>query len=118
MTRGDRLLAGFGRLLAAALRRSDVACRYGGEEFCLLMPGTEAGAARRKLSRLLERWRSEALLLGALSGAGSSFSAGVADSHQISASAQALLKCADDELLRAKREGRNQVRVATALIAA
>ena len=115
---GDRLLAGFGRLLAAALRRSDVACRYGGEEFCLLMPGTEAAAARRKLSRLLERWRSEALLLGALSGAGSSFSAGVADSHQISASAQALLKCADDELLRAKREGRNQVRVATALIAA
>ena len=112
---GDRVLAGFGRLLAAAIRRSDVACRYGGEEFCVLMPGTEAAAARRKLTRLLERWRSEALLLGASSGAGTSFSAGVADSLTSSDSAQALLKRADDELLRAKREGRNQVRTASAL---
>ena len=112
---GDRVLAGFGRLLAAAIRRSDVACRYGGEEFCVLMPGTEAAAARRKLTRLLERWRSEALLLGASSGAGTSFSAGVADSLTSSDSAQALLKRADDELLRAKREGRNQVRAASAL---
>ena len=111
---GDRVLAGFGRLLAAAIRRSDVACRYGGEEFCVLMPGTEAAAARRKLTRLLERWRSEALLLGASSGAGTSFSAGVADSLTSSESAQALLKRADDELLRAKREGRNQVRAASA----
>ena len=111
---GDRVLAGFGRLLAAAIRRSDVACRYGGEEFCVLMPGTEAAAARRKLTRLLERWRSEALLLGASSGAGTSFSAGVADSLTSSESAQALLKRADDELLRAKREGRNRVRTASA----
>ncbi|MES2957166.1 MAG: GGDEF domain-containing protein [Pseudomonadota bacterium] len=109
---GDRLLTGFGRLLASALRRSDVACRYGGEEFCVLMPGTEAPAARRKLARLLERWRSEALLLGARSGAGTSFSAGVADSRSVSASAKDLFKRADDELLRAKRGGRNQVRVA------
>jgi two-component system, cell cycle response regulator len=115
---GDRLLAGFGRLLESGLRRSDVACRYGGEEFCVLMPGTEAGAARRKLARLLERWRSEALLLGARSGAGTSFSAGVADSQCASASPQALLKSADDELLRAKREGRNQVRVAPAMASA
>ena len=112
---GDCLLAGFGRLLAAALRRSDVACRYGGEEFCVLMPGTEATAARRKLVRLLERWRSEALLLGARGGAGTSFSAGVADSSGFGISAQALVKRADDELLRAKREGRNQVRVASAV---
>ena len=112
---GDRLLAGFGRLLAAALRRSDVACRYGGEEFCVLMPGTEATAARRKLVRLLERWRSEALLLGARGGAGTSFSAGVADSSGFGISAHALVKRADDELLRAKREGRNQVRVASAV---
>ena len=115
---GDRLLAGFGRLLEAGLRRSDVACRYGGEEFCVLMPGTEASAARRKLARLLERWRSEALLLGARGSAGTSFSAGVADSRCASASAQVLLKAADDELLRAKREGRNRVRVSAVLASA
>ena len=110
---GDRLLAAFGRLLAASLRRSDVACRYGGEEFCVLMPGTEAAAARRKLARLLERWRGQAQLqLGGGSGPGTSFSAGVADTRGADASAHALLQRADRELLCAKREGRNQVRVA------
>ena len=110
---GDSVLAAFGHLLTAALRRSDVACRYGGEEFCVLMPATDTLAARRKVARLLERWRSEALLLGVRSGAGSSFSAGIADSLGSLPSAQALLKRADDELLRAKRTGRNQVCVAS-----
>ena len=112
---GDRLLSAFGRLLAASLRRSDVACRYGGEEFCVLMPGTEAAAARRKLARLLERWRGQARLqLGGGAGSGTSFSAGVADTLGADASAHALLQRADRELLCAKREGRNQVRVAAA----
>ena len=43
---GDRLLAAFGRLLADSGRHSDVACRWGGEEFCLLMPQTPAEGAR------------------------------------------------------------------------
>ncbi|MCU0950717.1 MAG: GGDEF domain-containing protein, partial [Burkholderiaceae bacterium] len=46
---GDRVLQGFGALMLQALRRSDVACRYGGEEFCVLMPRTTAHAARRKI---------------------------------------------------------------------
>ena len=106
---GDRLLAAFGRLLAANLRKSDVACRYGGEEFCVLMPETDAQGARRKIAALLKRWRVEALMLGAVGNAGTSFSAGVADSELIGSSSQALLKRADDELLAAKREGRNRV---------
>lgn len=109
---GDRLLAGFGRLLGASLRKSDVACRYGGEEFCVLMPDTDAAGARRKVAALLKRWRVESLLQGAAGGAGTSFSAGVADSRQAPASWQALLKAADEQLLAAKREGRNRVRVA------
>ncbi len=109
---GDRLLAAFGRLLGTNLRKSDVACRYGGEEFCVLMPGTDARAARRKIAALLKRWRVESLLLGAAGQAGTSFSAGVADSQQGVATPHALLKRADDELLAAKREGRNRVRAA------
>ena len=110
---GDRLLASFGRLLAGSLRKSDVACRYGGEEFCVLMPDTDAAGARRKVAALLRRWRVESLLQGAAAGGGTSFSAGVADSRQTSVSWQALLKAADEQLLAAKREGRNRVRVAT-----
>jgi diguanylate cyclase (GGDEF)-like protein len=111
---GDRLLAGFGRLLAAGLRKSDVACRYGGEEFCVLMPDTDAASARRKVMAMLRRWRVESLMQGGEGDAGTSFSAGVADSRTAGASWQALLKRADDELLAAKREGRSRVRVACA----
>jgi diguanylate cyclase (GGDEF)-like protein len=110
---GDRLLSAFGRLLAANLRKSDVACRYGGEEFCVLMPETDALGARRKIAALLKRWRVESLLQGAQGEAGTSFSAGVADSQVAAVSFQALLKRADDELLVAKREGRNRVLAAS-----
>jgi diguanylate cyclase (GGDEF)-like protein len=111
---GDRVLAAFGRLLAQGLRKSDVACRYGGEEFCLLMPDTDAVGARRRGAALLKRWRVESLLQGASGEAGTSFSAGVADSNRVTESWRALLKRADDELLAAKREGRNRVLVAAA----
>jgi two-component system, cell cycle response regulator len=107
---GDRMLAAFGRMLTASLRKSDVACRWGGEEFCLLLPGTSVTAAMRTISLLLKQWHVEALMLGTQGGAGASFSAGVADSSQGLDTPQTLLKCADDELLAAKRAGRNQVR--------
>jgi two-component system, cell cycle response regulator len=106
---GDRLLAAFGELLAAQCRRSDVACRYGGEEFCLLMPRTDATDARRKVQALLRRWRAQAFDLGGIALQGLSFSAGVADTSIASTSPDALLKAADDLLLAAKREGRNRV---------
>ncbi len=111
---GDALLAAFGRLLAGNSRKSDVACRYGGEEFCLLMPRTGAVAARRKVGTLLRRWRAEVFAVdgGVLSGL--SFSAGVADSVRCPGSVAQLLKAADDELLAAKREGRARVRAAEA----
>ena len=109
---GDRLLQAFGELLASQLRRSDVACRYGGEEFCLLMPRTGADAARRKVQALLRRWRAMRFEIDddeVLEG--QSFSAGVADTLAAAPSPDALLKAADDELLAAKRAGRNRVTV-------
>jgi len=108
---GDRLLAAFGELLGTHNRKSDVACRYGGEEFCLLMPRTAAAAARRKTMSLLRQWSAQCegdvqMLPGARS-----FSAGVADSSLVPGPLHMLLKAADDMLLRAKRLGRNRVLV-------
>jgi diguanylate cyclase (GGDEF)-like protein len=111
---GDRLLAAFGALLVDHGRRSDVACRYGGEEFCLLMPRTTADGARRKVQALLRRWRAMRFELDDEILEGLSFSAGVADTALAGASPDALLKAADDELLAAKRDGRNRVGVAAA----
>ena len=109
---GDRLLAAFGAMLARQGRRSDVACRYGGEEFCLLMPRTDADGARRKVQALLRRWRAQSFELGGVTLQGLTFSAGVADTTLPAASPDDLLKAADGRLLAAKREGRNRVGVA------
>lgn len=111
---GDRLLAAFGELLAAHCRRSDVACRYGGEEFCLLMPRTDAATARRKAQSLLRRWRAMRFEINGALLEDQSFSAGAADTRLVAGSPDALLKAADDALLDAKRAGRNRVGSATA----
>jgi diguanylate cyclase (GGDEF)-like protein len=108
---GDQLLTDFGRLLDAQCRKSDIACRYGGEEFCLLMPRTQAQAARRKCLALLKQWvqhcgAAERPMPGA-----HTFSAGIADSQGVAGGASDLLKAADDALLQAKRLGRNRVLV-------
>jgi diguanylate cyclase (GGDEF)-like protein len=109
---GDSLLAAFGRLLAAHCRKSDVACRYGGEEFCLLMPRTDAPSAQRKVSALLELWRTQRFSFDGAAVTGLSFSAGVADSRRSPIAAQMLLRMADEQLLLAKQLGRSRVLVA------
>jgi diguanylate cyclase (GGDEF)-like protein len=106
---GDSVLAAFGALLADRSRRSDVACRYGGEEFCLLLPRTDAASARRKAQSLLRLWHAQQFDLGGSCISGLCFSAGVADTSWPWATADALLKGADDRLLAAKRAGRNRV---------
>ncbi len=111
---GDRLLAAFGDLLGRHGRKSDVACRYGGEEFCVLMPRTDASAARRKIGALLKLWRAAEFSVDAGSLTGNTFSAGIADTGTGDVSPEALLKCADDRLLEAKRLGRNRIVVVDA----
>jgi diguanylate cyclase (GGDEF)-like protein len=108
---GDRLLAAFGELLGTHNRKSDVACRYGGEEFCLLMPRTAAAAARRKTQALLRQWSAQCEGGAPKLPGAHSFSAGVADSASAPGPGPVLLKAADDMLLQAKRLGRNRVLV-------
>jgi diguanylate cyclase (GGDEF)-like protein len=113
---GDSLLTAFGLLLGERLRKSDVACRYGGEEFCLLMPRTDARAAARKIRALLKLWRSASFDLrdGCLTE--QSFSAGVSDSTLAADSMAQFMKAADDALLAAKDGGRNCVKLASELL--
>ena len=108
---GDRLLAAFGEMLLAESRRSDVACRYGGEEFCLLMPRTDVPTARRKTEALLRRWQGMRFEIDGRVLQNLSFSAGVADTRLARGSPDILLKAADDLLLAAKREGRSRIGV-------
>jgi diguanylate cyclase (GGDEF)-like protein len=111
---GDRVLAAFGELLGKRLRKSDIACRYGGEEFCLLLPHTEALAARGKIAALAKLWRAASFALEGATLTGQTFSAGIADSRLVPESAEALLKAADAAVLQAKRLGRNRLLIAAA----
>lgn len=112
---GDTLLAAFGALLNENMRQSDLAFRFGGEEFCLLMPGSRAEAAHAKVLHLLQAWRQRAFHFETGSLVTNTFSAGVADTLSEAESGERLLKVADDRLLDAKRDGRNRVLCADAL---
>ena len=105
---GDRLLTEFGKLLTANIRGEDVACRYGGEEFTLILPDAGIEGALK---------RAESLRLGAAQlsipikggGATITISIGIAIYPEHGATPEGLLQAADAALYRAKSDGRNRV---------
>lgn len=111
---GDRLLKAFGDLLVGEVRPGDLVCRWGGEEFCLLLPGARAADASHRMERLLARWRDRCLEHEGAALQDLSFSAGVSDLQAAGGCAVTLLQSADRALLNAKRAGRSRVEVALA----
>jgi len=108
---GDALLADVGAQLNRVLRTSDVKCRYGGDEFLVILPDTPAVGAEQ----VAECVRREIAQLVPRSGGGSiaiSASLGVAVSVPGDLDPTALIARADEALYEAKRAGRNQFRLA------
>lgn len=108
---GDEVLARFGRILSAG-RSSDVACRYGGEEFALILPGISAEGAMEVAERLRRLLASHAFPAAAPLRATASF--GIADLAAVSIGAmpvrpRELVSAADEALYRAKSAGRDRV---------
>ncbi|WP_028455242.1 sensor domain-containing diguanylate cyclase [Chitinilyticum litopenaei] len=111
---GDDVLRALGAYLRARSRDEDVACRYGGEEFVILLPGARLEDAQRRA----ESWR-EGFAALALSDDEQTphprvtLSLGVASYPQHAGDGETLLKRADDALYAAKAGGRNRVEVAS-----
>lgn len=102
---GDTVLHTLAQMLEAQIRPSDRVCRWGGEEFLLLLPRTELAAAHQVCDRLRQRIAETPVL-----GAGSvSVSIGLAVTLSSDRDSNALFKRADTALYAAKRNGRNQV---------
>ncbi len=112
---GDEVLIQFARLVESQLRGSDLLCRYGGEEFCLLMREADSGIAAHKMADVAARYRQLLIRQGAHALGDCTFSAGIAEYPRHGAGRHELLMRADSALYAAKQAGRDRVRVAEAL---
>ena len=106
---GDTVLRRFARLLAGSVRDVDVAARWGGEEFLLILPGTDAEGAMRLAERIRARLEETTLLTPEGIPIVATASFGVAAAGEEELSAEALVAAADAALYAAKRAGRNRV---------
>jgi diguanylate cyclase (GGDEF)-like protein len=91
-------------------RRNDLYCRYGGDEFIVVMPETIKSEAAVVADRIRKSIQDLTFLSGN-SLVNTTVSIGVASYPQDVTSKQALVKAADDALYAAKEDGRNALRV-------
>ncbi len=108
---GDRVLAGVASVFNHSLRGGDAVARWGGEEFLLLLPGTDLRAAEEVAQRLRVAAEQGLAQVGGLPQA-LTLTFGVAGFAE-NASLDACLKAADEALYRGKAAGRNRVVVAS-----
>jgi diguanylate cyclase (GGDEF)-like protein len=109
---GDTVLAAVGRLLRDRSRVEDIACRYGGEEFVLVMPGASAEVAAKRAEEVREGIRALQVSSGLTPLGHVAVSIGVATQLSQAMTAGDVLKDADAALYRAKAQGRDRVCVA------
>jgi two-component system cell cycle response regulator len=111
---GDDVLREFATRIRKSIRGIDLACRYGGEEFVVVMPEADAGIAAVVGERLRRAVASEPFLVDrGAKRADVTISIGVA-TLECGESVADLLKRSDQALYRAKRDGRNRVVLAAA----
>ncbi|HEX6790804.1 MAG TPA: sensor domain-containing diguanylate cyclase [Candidatus Krumholzibacteria bacterium] len=106
---GDLALRGCAHVLCNNLRKSDIACRLGGEEFVLVLPDSSLEHTRQRVMEIRAlvgemALRHKGRLLDRMT-----LSAGIAGAPEHAFTARDLLRAADDALYIAKHEGRNQI---------
>ncbi len=110
---GDAVLTALGGLLLEQIRHGDIACRYGGEEFAIILPESSAATVwdriegwRRQIESLDIRHQNQSL--GPVT-----VSAGIAEYPLHATDMAGLIRAADEALYRSKQTGRNRLTLAT-----
>jgi diguanylate cyclase (GGDEF)-like protein len=110
---GDEVLRGVGHVLGECCRDNDVACRYGGEEFVVLVGNASAEHAAKLAERIRRRIEEHAFLHGQQR-VPVTCSIGVADLQHVPP--PGIVELADKALCKAKHEGRNRISVAATAV--
>ena len=117
---GDQVLIAAGKIIASELRASDILARYGGEEFLVIAPHTALLKAAEQAERLRKRIEDHDFRLQTESGKvvrlRLTISIGVASYGDGIDNVDRLVHAADENLYRAKREGRNRVVAAAPIL--
>ncbi len=109
---GDKVLVAVSEMLKGALRGEDLICRFGGEEFTLILPGAAFEVAMQRAEQVRQAIEELHIEVSQASVLQVTSSLGIATFPTHGDDAQVLLNLADDALYGAKNAGRNQVAVA------
>lgn len=109
---GDMMLRRLGTFLRTHIRSADIACRYGGEEFVLILPGASLKETHNRGEQLRQGFQTVEIDYDGERLDGVTLSAGVAVFPQHGETGSNLLQMADDALYQAKAHGRNRLVVA------
>ena len=105
---GDIVLESLGKLMLSGVRQSDIVCRYGGEEFSIILPGTPVHHADYLAERIRKQFETSLFDISAGHRVSATISIGVA--HYLDGEDDtSLFQRADKALYTAKSQGRNQV---------
>lgn len=106
---GDALLRELGRLMRAKLRKSDILCRYGGEEFVIVLPDSSLVDAEQRIEQIRAQLKEVQIQHGDEFLPAPTLSAGIAQADEHNFDPSELLRAADKALYSAKNAGRDRV---------
>jgi diguanylate cyclase (GGDEF)-like protein/PAS domain S-box-containing protein len=109
---GDAVLRETGQFLANGIRAEDFVCRFGGEEFVVILPTADTNSSQARAERLRSKMRALTVMHQGRSLGMITISIGVASFPEHGVSPKELMAAADAALYEAKRAGRDRVAVA------
>ena len=102
---GDALLCQIGHVISGKLRNSDISCRYGGDEFVLVLPDSSQADTEQRMEQLLDLVRELPTRNGERRRIDITISAGIASAPEYGSTAAELLQAADKAMYAAKHAG-------------